>query len=511
MNLESALRDAAARFADTPVHYDGTPPTTVTVGEIHRAAKAVAAGLRELGVRPGDPVAVQLPNRVETAIAYQAVLLAGAVLVPVVHIYGTREVGFILRESGARVLVVPDRWGSADYRDRLPALRQDSALEQVIVIGDAPAGTVAWAGLTDERPEFVSPGRAPDDVCLLAYTSGTTAAPKGVQHTHRTLLAEVASQPEMLGGKPDDVQLAAFPAGHVAGLLGLLRFLLLGTPTVVMDGWNAERAARLVAEHRVTFTSGSPFHLAALLDEAEAGTPVGSVREFLVGAATVPAELVARADRAGIAAFRCYGSTEQPTISSGRSDDPLPKRQFTDGRPTPGTEIRIVGPEGTELPAGQDGEILCRGPETFIGYRDPALDDGVLLPEGWLRTGDIGNLDEDGFLTITDRAKDVIIRGGETISSREVEDILLACPGVADAAAIAVPDPRYGERVGAVVVLTPGAELDLNRVRAHFQAAGAARQKTPEQLEIVPDLPRNAVGKVRKTDLRARFGAATPG
>jgi len=500
--LAAVLTESAARFPGTGVHYDGHPPTTV--GEIHRAAKTVAAGLHALGVRPGDAVAVQLPNRPETAIAYQAVLLAGAVLVPVVHIYGPREVGFILRESAAKVLVLPDRWGRIDYRDRLPGLREVPTLEHVVVIGDAPAGTTAWPDLTTPR-DLAPPERVPDDVCLLAYTSGTIAAPKGVQHTHRTLLAELASQPELLGGKPDDVQLAAFPAGHVAGLLGILRFLVLGTPTVVMDGWNAQRAAQLIAEHGVTYTSGSPFHLAALLDEAEAGAPVGSVREFLVGAATVPAELVARADRAGIAAFRCYGSTEQPTISSGRAGDPLAKRQFTDGRPTLGTEIRILGPDGGDLPAGQDGEILCRGPEMFVGYRDPALNEDVLLDGGWLRTGDIGRLDEDGFLTITDRAKDVIIRGGETISSREIEDILLACPGVADAAAIAVPDPRYGERVGAVVVLEPGADLDLERVRAHFQQEGAARQKTPEHLEIVPDLPRNAVGKVRKAELRARL------
>jgi cyclohexanecarboxylate-CoA ligase len=147
--------------------------------------------------------------------------------------------------------------------------------------------------------------------------------------------------------------------------------------------------------------------------------------------------------------------------------------------------------------------VLCRGPELFVGYRDPRLDAEVLLPDGWMRTGDIGRLDEDGYLTITDRLKDVIIRGGETISSREVEDILLTCPGVADAAAIAVPGPRYGERIGAVVILAPGAALDLDAVRAHFRNAGAARQKPPEHLEIVAGLPRNAVGKVRKAELRA--------
>jgi acyl-CoA synthetase (AMP-forming)/AMP-acid ligase II len=512
VTLDGAFLGAAHRFGDTVVHYDGNPPVRTTLHEIHRSALRVAGGLIKLGVNPGDRVAVQLSNRVEAAIAYQGALLAGAVLVPIVHTYGHREVGFILRESGARALVLADRRRAVDYTERIVVLRAvTDQLEHIVLVGPVEAGTVAWEELASSEPVPLPEGRDPDDVCLLAYTSGTTADPKGVQHTHRTVLAELATQPALVGGSPSDIQLASFPVGHIAGLLGLLRALILGTPTVVMDGWHAARATRLVAEQAVTFTSGSPFHLTALLEEAEAGASLGSLREFLVGAATVPPELVARAARAGIAAFRCYGSTEHPTISCGRADDPLPKRQFTDGRLAPGTEVRIVDPAGPpggpELPAGVDGEVLCRGPERFIGYRNGLLDSEVLLADGWMRTGDIGHLDTDGFLTITDRAKDVIIRAGETISSREVEEILSTCPGVGDAAAVAVPDARYGERVGAVVVCAAGAGLDLHQVRAHFEAVGAARHKSPELLYLVTELPRTALGKVRKAELRALLAA----
>ena len=226
----------------------------------------------------------------------------------------------------------------------------------------------------------------------------------------------------------------------------------------------------------------------------------------------MPTALIARADALGIHAFRCYGSTEHPTISSGTPQDPLEKRQFTDGRPTPGTRIRVVDSDGQDLPCGVDGEILCRGPETFLGYRDPALDGETWLRddagETWLRTGDIGNLDAEGYLTVTDRAKDVIIRAGETISSREVEDVLLTCPGVADAAVIAVPDDYYGEKVGAVIVPTPGAVPTLESVREHFAGCGLAKQKTPEYVELRSELPRTPIGKVRKADLRAELRAA---
>jgi acyl-CoA synthetase (AMP-forming)/AMP-acid ligase II len=292
----------------------------------------------------------------------------------------------------------------------------------------------------------------------------------------------------------------------VAGLLGILRVLVHGTPTVVMESWDPALAARLVDDYRLTYGVGAPVQLTGLLDEQARGTAsLATLSEFMTGAANVPPALIRRADRAGITAYRCYGSSEHPTVSTGTIEDPLDKRATTDGRIIAGSEVRIVDDEGDDLPPGVDGEIASRGGELFLGYTDAALDAEAFLPGGWFRTGDVGRLDDDGYLTITDRKKDVIIRGGENISSKQVEDVLAEHPAVADVAAVGVPDPVMGERVCAVVVLRPGHRLDLDAVRAHFAGSGLARQKTPEFLELVDEFPRTPSGKIQKFDLRRRF------
>ncbi|WP_051026920.1 AMP-binding protein [Nocardia higoensis] len=493
-SLIAALAAAARTHGSSPLHFHTAAGVVdTTVGELFGRAQALAGWMQERGHGPGTVTAVQLPNSVEAAVAYTAVLISGATLVPLVHIYGPRESEFVFGESGTTLLLTTNRWRSIDYTERIPAFR--AAGVRVVLMDELADASGSYAPPQD--PE----------IAVVSYTSGTTAAPKGVQHTGAGVLAEVRSAPGGLGEEDGAVGLVSFPFGHIAGVVSLLRLLLRGTPTVVIDGWDPALALELVPRYRITSTSGTPLHLATLLDALEAGAPLGSLSRYLVGAATVPAELVARADRLGISAFRCYGSTEHPTVSSGTVADPLAKRQFTDGRPCAGVEIRVVDEFGEEVPVGVDGEVICRGPETFVGYRDAALDAGAWLgaDDGgrpWLRTGDIGRLDAEGYLTITDRAKDVIIRAGETISSREVEDVLLSCPGVADAAVVAVPDPYYGEKVGAVVVPGPGGPPTLDDIRAHFAAVGMTRQKTPEYLEVREALPRTPIGKVRKADLR---------
>lgn len=510
--LAAALRAGARLHGDAPMVFhrtDGTVETTL--GALHEKARRVAAGLAAAGVGPGDVVAVQLTSREANAVAVAATLLRGAVLLPIVPVYGPREVGFVLRQSGACALVTTAaRAGKVLGRDAEPP-----ELRAVFVVPDhngdtAPVpGATAWTELEAcaPAPECGAPGAAPDDVCLLVYTSGTTADPKGVQHTHRSLLAELATlQGVRGGGDPGFRYLDAFPPGHVAGVAVLLRALAHGRPTVFMERWDAGAALELITRYAVTASAGVPFHLAALLDAAEsAGRDLGELRDYLVGAASVPPVLVERAAGAGIAAYRSYGSSEHPTVTSGSPADPAGKRAGTDGRPLPGTEVRVVDGAGDDLPPGRDGEILTRGPELFAGYRDPALNAAAFTPDGWLRTGDVGHLDADGHLTITDRLKDIIVRGGENISSKEVEDLLATHPAVAEAAAVARPDERYGERVCVFVVLRPGGSLELADVREHFAAAGAARQKIPEYVVAVAELPRTAAGKVRKHELRARL------
>ncbi len=510
-NLAECLRDGATAFPDTTLHFVGGPkPESLRLDDLYERAQRLAGGLTALGIEAGDVVAIWVPNWAEGAISYQAAWMIGATVVPIIHIYGPAEVGFILRQSGAKVLVVPDQWRAIDYIAHLEAITRPDTLEHVVVIGDverASDDAVAWSDLAAHSAIESIAEVGADEVCLLIYTSGTTAEPKGVQHSANTLAAEVRSMASALD-EADGVYLAAFPAGHIAGILGLLRTALLGTTSVVMDRWDPNLGAELVEAHRVTSTSGAPFFLTSLLDAAEADKrDLSSLRSYLVGAASVPRSLVERADRADIPVFRAYGSTEHPVITTGRPDHALPQRAGTDGALTPGNEIRLLDDDDREVGTGEDGEIVSRGPELFLGYTDPALNRAAFLPGGWFRTGDIGRLDADGHLTITDRKKDVIIRGGENIASKEVEDVLTTHPSVLEAAVVGVPDERYGERVAAFVLLREGEDIDLDDVRTHFERAGVARQKTPEHLVTVPSLPRNPSGKVRKVDLRNRLRA----
>lgn len=500
--LIDALESGAAEHGDAPVVFvaEGIE-TTSTPADILRQSRQVAAGLQRLGVGPGDAVAVQLTNRLECAVTYEAVLMCGATLVPVIHIYGPNEVGFIVAESKAKVLIMPARVRSISYLDRLGEFSTISTLERVVVVDADPGdGYLTWPQLVGER--YRRPVLSADDVAVLIYTSGTTSSPKGVQHSHNSMLAEQRTLPDLVGEGSDVVQLVTFPPGHIAGVGSILRPLISGAPSVFMDGWDPATAVDLIARYRITATAGTPFHLEGLLDLGDTGGKLATLREFLVGAATVSEEQGRRADAAGINTYRCYGSTEQPTITAARSYDTAPARMGTDGMPMDGVAVRVVGPDGGDVAVGVDGEVVTQGPDLFIGYRDPALNEGALTADGWFRTGDLGHLDSDGRLTITDRIKDVIIRAGETISSGQVEDVLNTHPAVAEGAAVAAPDPRYGDVVAAVVVLTPGAVLDLDSLRDHFAASGLARQKTPERLAIVESLPRTSMGKVRKAELR---------
>ncbi|MDT5100867.1 MAG: hypothetical protein QOC76_4604 [Mycobacterium sp.] len=480
---------------------------TVTVGDIHDRARALAVALQDLGTRSGDAVAVQLTNRVECAVAYQAVLLCGAVLVPIVHIYGVAEVGFILAQSGARVLIVPERFRTTSYIERVPEFSRIDSLHHIIVVdADDGDGYLAWSHV-QTAGDHRRPSVSADAVCLLLYTSGTTSAPKGVQHSHNTVLAEQRTLPALIAGAADDVSLVTFPPGHIAGVGNMFRPLMSGTRTVFLDGWNPARAVELGHEYSVTSTAGAPIHLQDLLDLGDTGVPLPALREFLVGAAPVSEELGRRAAAAGIATFRSYGATEHPTVTGEHAGEPEWARLATDGKPLPGSSVRILTSDGIEAPVGADGEVVIQGPEQFVGYRDAALNADAFTADGWFRTGDLGHVDPVGRLTITDRIKDVIVRGGETISSGQVEDVLNDHPAVAEGTAVAAPDARLGEVVAAVVVLKPGAALDIETLREHFAAAGLAKQKTPERLVFVDELPRTALGKVRKAELRhTHFG-----
>ena len=485
----------------------------LTLGQLYGEGAAVATVLTRLGVRPGARIALHVPNWPEQMIALYAAQLLRAVVVPIPAIYGPTEVRFILEDAGVDTYILADRWRNQSYLDSLPQVSTAAGLERVIVVGDeVPSGCLAWSDIAarGRRAEPTPLAAHRTDSQLLSfviYTSGSTANPKGGQHSHDTFLAEFEQNRAKMAAPGTYLQ--PWPGGHVAGMLSMLRPLLFGQDTVIMDYWDAELAASLISDLGITSTQGAPFYLTTLLDAADKlGADLHTIEDMLVGSAAVPPALVERAQAAGFRPYRCYGSTEHPTISSGLPGDSLEDRAHTDGPLLAGVEVQIVDEDGRRLATGSEGEILSRGPDQFICYTDPAVNAEVMTDGGWFRTGDIGYLTPSGRIVISDRKKDVIIRGGENLSSQEIEAILVRHPAVAQVAVVGVPDPRYGERPGAVVVLRPGQVLGLDDIRAHFRAAGVARQKTPELLVIRPELPRTAAGKVQKFRLREEITLA---
>ena len=512
--LGQLLADGLARAASQPLKIrSAVRPWSGTIAEVVELARRVAGGLSARGIGPGDVVAFQLPNWMEAAATFWAASFLGAVVVPIVHFYGPKEVGYILGRSRPRALVTADRFGHLDFlatlEEVLPSLPE---LETVAVVGDEAGPFLPFARLAAgpdllDEPVVTDPS-AP---ALVAYTSGTTSDPKGVIHSHRTIGFEIRQLAAMQarGARPN---LTGAPVGHGIGMLAaLLLPVYRGEPIHLIDVWDPKAVLAAMVEDEISSGAGATFFLTSLLDHPDL-TPrhLALMRHVGLGGATVPAAVADRATALGLSLVRLYGSTEHPSTTGSTHDDPAAKRLYTDGRPLPGVELRLVDEAGRDVEAGSaaPGEILSRGPDCFMGYTVPSLTDASFDADGWYATGDVGVLDADGYLAITDRKKDIIIRGGENISALEVEELLLRLPGVAEVAVVAAPDERLGEHACAFVRLVTGpddARLGLPQVRAHLEAAGLARQKWPEELRLVSDFPRTASGKIQKFALRDRL------
>jgi acyl-CoA synthetase len=507
-------RGLAAHAGLPFVVHSATRPTTTTLGAVRARALRMAGTLRAAGIGPGDAVAFQLPNCVEAAVTFYAVAFAGATVVPIVHFYGTKEVAYILRRTPVRAFVTIDAFGRTDFLAGLDRLADELAAIDVVAVAGADAGgRTPFADLEGGEPLAGPVPGDPTSPALVAYTSGTTADPKGVVHSHRTLGAEVR---QMVGetdrsGPPN---LVGAPVGHAIGMLGaLLAPVVLGRPVHLLDAWDPAAVLRIMAEHRVAAGSGATYFLQSLLDHPDL-TPEHRhlMRSTGLGGAAVPAAVAEQARDLGISIVRKYGSTEHPSITGAVHGDPEDKRLYTDGHPCAGVEIRLIDADGRDVEPGTPGEILSRGPDCCIGYTDPALTAAAFDDDGWFRTEDIGVLDADGWLRITDRKKDVIIRGGENVSAAEVEEVLVRMPGVAEAVVVAGPDARLGERVCAFFRVDEGAAVPtLGAVRAAMADAGLARQKWPEEVHPGDDLPRTPSGKVQKAILRQRLRAGAEG
>jgi cyclohexanecarboxylate-CoA ligase len=406
------------------------------------------------------------------------------------------------------VLVVPGRHRDFDHAALATDLAADlPALVDVIVVRDAPRpGTTSWDEIAGEPPPPATDGGA---VALLIYTSGTTADAKGVLHSHDTLLAEARSLGPVHGITADDVVLMPSPLTHISGIVHVLLVpAVFGTTAVLMDRWIPDDALALVAAERVTYMVGAPTFLRDLADHPRlAAHDTSSFRLFSCGGADVdPALVRSAAARLGCVAKRVYGSTEFPTVTTSGPDDPPERRVDSDGRAIGANEVRVVDDDGGPVAPGREGDVEARGPECFLGYRDAALDADAFTGDGWFRTGDLGTLDAAGWLRITGRRKEIIIRKGENISARELEELLATHPAIAEVAVVGVPDVAAGEIACAVVRVRPGAAPPtLADVVAHLAAQGLSRRKMPERLEVVDDFPRTASGKVVKRALRERI------
>jgi len=443
-------------------------PWDGTFADVDRSARALAGALAADGVGPGDVVMFQLPNWVEAGITFWAAAYLGAVVVPVVHFYGPREVAYILRMTEPSVVVTADRFGHNDYLANYADLPADHPGARWLVAagdpdGDLPPGAVPFGSYLGADPLDAPLPVDPDAPAIIGFTSGTTRDPKGVIHSHRTIGCETRQLDHMFpqGGPP---MITGAPVGHFIGMLNAFLVPMLRERSVTLiDVWDPAAVLRLMLEENLGVGGGATYFLTSLLDHPDFTPEHLALMPFAgLGGSPVPVAVTQRATDLGIKAFRSYGSTEHPSITGSLMTDPEVKRLTTDGHAMPGVEVRL----------DEDGQILSRGPDCFVGYIDPALTAEVFDEDGWYRTGDVGVMDDDGYLTITDRISDIIIRGGENISAAEIEELLAGMDQIAEACVVAEPDARLGEHAAAVVRVRDGRSAPtLEEMREYLDRA----------------------------------------
>ncbi|PZH09053.1 cyclohexanecarboxylate-CoA ligase [Streptomyces sp. NTH33] len=505
------LDEAAARTPDKTAFID--PRRQTSYGRLREEVDRCAQGLLGLGVGPGDVVSFQLPNWVEWVVVHLAATRIGAISNPLIPIYREREVGFMVGLAKSKVIVVPGEFRGFDFPAMVERLRPDwPRLEYVVVVDGKPdQGDLPWTDLLAAAP--IAPERVaalrPDanEVTLLIFTSGTTGEPKGVMHTHNTLVAANDPLPARLGLGADSVFHMASTLAHLTGFLYGARLPVQnGATAVLQDVWDPDRFAQLVQQHRISCTCGAtPFLHDVLAAPGLDRYDLSPLRRFCCFGAPIPRVMVREAARRlpGTVVLGGWGQSENALVTLGSPDDPPEKVTETDGFPWPGMRIRVVDQAGTELPPDQDGRLQVTGPFLFVGYAErPELTRESFQGE-WFDTGDLARIDADGYLRISGRTKDVIIRGGENIPVAYVENVLYEHDKLDAVALVAVPDPRLQERACACVVLKPGAEdFTFDEMQRFLKEKGVARQYWPEKLVVLPEFPRTPSGKIQKFQLR---------
>ena len=476
----------------------------LTFGDLRARSLRVAADLAARGVGEGTRVAWQLPTSLDAIVLVGALARLGAVQVPLLPLYRERELGFILQQTTPRLMIAPSEWRAHPYAATARAV--------IVALGLTTEVVALDQGLPERDPASLpaAPSGVGDPLRWIFYTSGTTADPKGALHADGTIAAGSAGVAAAYAIDEHDCYPIVFPFTHIGGIGMLFIQLLTGCGAVAVEQFIADRTPALLARHGITIAAGgTPLALVYLQQQRlHPERPLfPELRAVMTGAAPKPPALhdELRHEMGGSGALSCYGLTEAPFLTVSDVADSDDTRARTEGRPIAGATLRIVDSEGHPCPPGTRGEIQATGPQICRGYLDSSRNDEAFDGQ-WFRTGDLGVLDDDGYLVITGRLKDIIIRKGENIAAKEIEDMLHEFPGIADVAVVGLPDALLGERCCAVVVARIGAEpFGLADVEAFCRARGIAVQKTPEQLEIVVELPRNASGKVLKYQLVERY------
>ncbi len=483
--------------------------TRLTYRELIELAGRVQRALRKSAVGRGAVVSYQLPNWFETPAVHHAVTGLGAINNPIMPIYRQHELRFVLRQARPAAVFVPHRFRGVDYVAMYSELMATAEHRPVLVVlrpeGPLPDGFVSFDEFAGGPGEQLADQARAEEPVLLLYTSGTTSDPKGVLHTHESLVYENRSIIAWLGLTPADMVYMGSPLTHITGLLyGIQLPPMLESGVVYQPIWEPSEAVDLIESEGATFSVAATPFLSALVREYEKRHTTSSLRVFACGGADVPPDLVLRGRSAMAAAvMRVYGSTEFPTFSCSRPDDPADKAATTDGRPIGEARYRVVDPSLEDAQPGTPGQLLVAGPDCFIGYLDSSLDAEAFTTDGFFKTGDLASVDGNGFLTIHGRLKDIIIRNGENISAKEVEDLLYLHPAVREVAVVAMPDHETGERACAYVVVDEGRTFTFADMTEHLAGQQVARQKFPERLEIWSgELPKTASGKIQKFRLR---------
>ncbi len=504
-------------------------PHRLTYRELEVLSRRFAGALIDLGVERGDVVSMQLPNTWEFPALVYGILRAGAVVNPLVPIFRSRELAFILGRTKSRVLIVPDRFRNHDHASMaMELLGTAEGLEHVVVIDsedapqDGPQGAgalsfqkhfvdIAWEEQPDLDQQLEARAPAADDLVQIQFTSGTTGEPKGVLHSHNTIHSGARAVDEVYGLGADDVCFMASTLAHQTGFgYGMVKPLAVGMTIVYQDVWDADQFLDAVESEGIVWTiSATAFAMDMVAAQRRNPRDVGSFRYFICGGAPIPPKVVEdAAEVLGAELVAVWGMTENMIVTTTRPGDPVELVSDSDGTPVDWMEIRVIDEAGNAVGVGQSGDLEVRGPSQALGYfhRDDLYRDAS--PDGdWFATGDVVRVRDDGGIRIVGRTKDLVIRGGENVPVAEVEDLILRHPSVVEVAVIGMPDERLGERACAVITVD-GPEPSLAELTAVLDDAGMAKQFWPEQLAVMAEMPHTPSGKVQKFKLREQLSTS---